>query len=226
MSAITMPLHLPFKMRGYQQRGWAAALTTVTGLLAVVPLAMEVRERRDMNLDRSPYQRIHYPLRDDFYPLWDDFYVNLAIAGLVVAAVGIRMSFCSLVVDERGVVITKAYWRYRIAWCDLQGIDIVNGTEVVEEGGLEEDRSRLRFHRGPGRRPIMADTTVRPGWNNAELTELAAQLIVLRERAALTPGPRTTPSIRPPRQTRRRNWERRSSCPQHRPQPASPSFAD
>ena len=146
-----------------------------------------------MNDDRSPYQRDHYPLGDDLFPLWDDFFVKLAIAGLVVTAVGIRKFFCSLVVDERGVVITTVYWRYRIAWRDLQGIDIVNGTEVVEQGGLEESVSRLRFQRGPGRRPIVAGTTVRPGWNNAELTELAAQLIVLRERAALTPGPCTTP---------------------------------
>lgn len=196
MSAITMPLHLPVKMRVNIDQICSAALTTALGLAALYPLAMEameIRERLDMNLDRSPYQRIHYPLPDDFYPLWDDFHLKLAFAGLVLAAVGIRMFFCSLVVDERAVVITKAYWRYRIAWRDLQGIDIVNGTEVVEEGGLEEDRSRLRFHRGPGRRPIVADTTVRPGWNNAELTELAAQMIALRERAVLTPGPRTTP---------------------------------
>ena len=196
MSAITMPLHLPVKMRVNIYQICSADLTTALGLAELYPLAMEareLRERLDMNLDRSPYQRIHYRLRDDFYHLWDEIYVKLAIAGLVVAAVGIRMSFCSLVVDERGVVITKAYWRYRIAWRDLQGIDIVNGSEVVDQGGLEEDRSRLRFHRGPGRRPIVADTTVRPGWNNAELTELAAQMIALRERAVLTPGPRTTP---------------------------------
>lgn len=193
MSAITMPLHLPVKMRvNIDQICWAA-LTTALGLAAIYPLAMEVRERLDMNVDRSPYQRLHYPLGDDLYPLWDDFFVKLAIAGLVVTAVGIRMFFCSLLIEERGVVITTVYWRNRIAWPDLHAVDIANGTEVVDEGGLEKSVSRLRFHRGPGRRPIVAGTTVRPGWNNTELTELAAQLMVLRERAVLTPGPRTAP---------------------------------
>ena len=69
MSAITMPLHLPVKMRvNIDQICWAT-LTTALGLAAVYPLAMEVRERLDMNVDRSPYQRPHYPLGDDLYPL-------------------------------------------------------------------------------------------------------------------------------------------------------------
>ena len=40
MSAITMPLHLPYKMRvNVEQLCWAA-LTTALGLAAIYPLAM------------------------------------------------------------------------------------------------------------------------------------------------------------------------------------------
>jgi len=162
-SDASAPLRLPFRMRGRWQQLWAFAFITM-GVGAIATLAWQIRQEQ-------LYAGADIPsiVREDLW-LW--------LSGLVLIALGVRLWFCSLVVDDAGVVVTNFSRRYRIPWTDLHGVD-VESTSSNEDG----NQSQLQFYRGPDRRPVVAMATQRPGINNTELTRLAAGLMTLRERA-------------------------------------------